>query len=125
MRRGMRRRQAIKRYDGRTHMRFTDADVKAELEANAAENHGVARCPDCNVALEPSQQSKPGVTRGPNELRRDHVFPRNPKDGGPRGAGTRANLEFRCAICNEIKSNDVRGTPVYYAPPANDNGTPR
>ncbi len=109
------------RAGGKTFLR---ADVDAEIKAVLSENGGVLTCADCSKPMVPSTQSQSGISRLPNEMRRDHVFARAPQDGRLPGPATRQNLELRCAVCNEKKSNVPIGMPVPWMLNANDNGEP-
>jgi uncharacterized protein RhaS with RHS repeats len=79
--------------------RATKAERQAARARNRAENNGELRCVHCGreTTEEPGHPSSSEI---------DHVQPRNPRDGGPRGNNDPANLKNSCKTCNRGKSNN-------------------
>jgi RHS repeat-associated protein len=78
--------------------RATKSERKAARARNRAANDGELRCVYCDQET----PEEPGL---PNSSQIDHVEPRNPSDGGPRGNNDPENLKNACATCNRAKSN--------------------
>lgn len=78
--------------------RATPAERKASRDRNRARNNGELRCVHCGTEL----TEEPGH---PNSAETDHLQPRNPRDGGPKGNNEPDNLDQSCRTCNREKSN--------------------
>ncbi len=77
----------------------TRGDRQAARDRNRAANaDGELRCVHCGVET----TEEPGK---PTSSQIDHVQPRNPRDGGPRGNNDPSNLKNSCRTCNLDKSN--------------------
>jgi RHS repeat-associated protein len=77
--------------------RATPGEREDALDA-ARDPDGVVRCTYCDKELTP----EPGK---PNSETIDHVKPRNPKAGRPRGNNEPENLKPACPGCNSSKGN--------------------
>jgi RHS repeat-associated protein len=87
--------------------RATKGERQAARERNKEANEdGELHCVHCGQGT----TEEPGK---PNSSHIDHVQPRNPGDGGPRGNNSPKNLKNSCATCNLDKSNQ---RPPYTPP---------
>lgn len=78
--------------------RATLEERKASRDRNRARNNGELRCVHCGTEL----TEEPGH---PNSAETDHLQPRSPRGGGPRGNNEPDNLDESCRTCNRQKSN--------------------
>lgn len=85
-------------------MSHTQAAKRIVLQDNKLANGGKAICPTCKAEMTDPKQSKLGEPKDMKQAEGDHIVP---KSSGGDGATVRdmANIETKCAQCNNNKSD--------------------